>query len=296
MVEQRSVVVGVDGSLGSDIALRWAVEEARSKKLPLRLVCAYTWNINLPSMAPHERGPRTEEMRCTADDVLQTALELIDGSSGDLEIVTAAVEGPAKEVLTNEAENAALVVLGSRQLQATGSFLLGSVGASVAAHGSCPVVVTRGPAGWPPEQSKVVAGVDAGEDSQQVLEFAFDVASRHGTPLHAVLCWHPSLFSLQRWTGHNVEAARGEAAMWLSTSIAGWQQKYPDVAATSVVLDAHPVGGLVEASLSEYLVVVGKKGRGARAGTLLGSVSQGVLHHATCPVAVVPVSGVGDGH
>jgi len=296
MVGQRSVVVGVDGSPGSDTALRWAVEEARSKKLPLRLVCAYTWNINLPSMPLHERGPRAEDMRHTADDVLQTALKMIDVSGGDLEVTTAAVEGPAKDVLINEAETAALVVLGSRQLQATGSFLLGSVGASVAAHGSCPVVVARGPAGWPPEQSKVVAGVDASEHSQAVLEFAFDMAARHGTPLHAVLCCYPSLFRLQRWTGHNVEAARGEAAMWLSTSIAGWRQKYPDVAATSVVLDAHPVGGLVEASLSEYLLVVAKLGRGARAGSLLGSVSQGVLHHANCPVAVVPVSGVGNGH
>jgi hypothetical protein len=101
---------------------------------------------------------------------------------------------------------------------------------------------------------------------------------------------------LQRWTGHNVEDAHVEAAMWLSTSMAGWQEKYPDVAATSVVLDAHPVGGRVEASLSEYLLVAAQLGRGAHAGTLLGSVSQGVLHHATCPVAVVPVSGVGNGH
>jgi nucleotide-binding universal stress UspA family protein len=296
MLGPRSVVVGVDGSLGSDTALRWAVEEARSKKLPLRLVCAYTWNINFGSIAPHERGPRAEQMHRTADDVLQTAREAIDGSAGDLDIVTAAVEGPAKDVLINEAENAALLVVGSRQLQATGSFLVGSVGASVAAHARCPVVVARGPAGWPPAQSKVVAGVDAGEHSQAVLELAFDMAARHGTPLHAVLCWHPSLFSLQRWTAHNIEGARGEAAMWLSTSMAGWQQKYPDVAATSVVLDAHPVGGLVEASLSEYLLVAAKLGRGAHAGTLLGSVSQGVLHHATCPVAVVPVSGVGNGH
>jgi nucleotide-binding universal stress UspA family protein len=296
MVGQCSVVVGVDGSPGSDTALRWAVEEARSKKLPLRLVCTYTWNINLGSIAPHERGPRAEQMHRTADDVLQNALKLIHVSGDDLDVVTAAIEGLAKDVLISEAEDAALVVVGSRQLQATGSFLLGSVGASVAAHGSCPVVVARGPAGWPPEQSKVVAAVDTSEHSQAVLEFAFDMAARHGTPLHAVLCWHPSLFSLQRWTAHDREDARGEAAMWLSTSMTGWQQKYPDVAATSVVLDAHPVAGLVEASLSEYLLVVAKLGRGAHAGTLLGSVSQGVLHHATCPVAVVPVSGVGNGH
>jgi nucleotide-binding universal stress UspA family protein len=128
-----------------------------------------------------------------------------------------------------------------------------------------------------------------------VLEFACDEASRHGVAVHAVLCWHPSIFRVQHWAGHGAELARERAEVWLAETMAGWQEKYPDVAVTSAVIDAHPVSGLVEQSLAEYLLVVGKRGRGARSATLLGSVSQGVLHHATCPVAVVPMGG-GDEH
>jgi nucleotide-binding universal stress UspA family protein len=69
--------------------------------------------------------------------------------------------------------------------------------------------------------------------------------------------------------------------------IAGWQEKYPDVAVHRGVVREHPVEGLVAQSHADTLLVVGNHARHAHMTTLLGSVSQGVLHHATCPVAVV---------
>jgi nucleotide-binding universal stress UspA family protein len=83
-------------------------------------------------------------------------------------------------------------------------------------------------------------------------------------------------------------AAPARADAWLSEALAGWREKYPDVVVHAEVIRAHPVAGLVSASTAQYLLVVGKHGHHAMTGTLLGSVSQGVLHHATCPVAVVP--------
>jgi nucleotide-binding universal stress UspA family protein len=71
------------------------------------------------------------------------------------------------------------------------------------------------------------------------------------------------------------------------------RDRYPNVQVHPTVLRAHPVHGLVDESTAGRLLVVGSHGRHALAGTLLGSVSQGVLHHATCPVAVVPINADG---
>jgi nucleotide-binding universal stress UspA family protein len=78
---------------------------------------------------------------------------------------------------------------------------------------------------------------------------------------------------------------------WLSEALAGWREKYPDVEVHSGVVRDAPVPGLVAASVGQSLLVVGTRRRHSLAGALLGSVSQGVLHHAVCPVAVVPSHG-----
>ena len=80
------------------------------------------------------------------------------------------------------------------------------------------------------------------------------------------------------------ETERREA---LSEQLAGWREKYPDVPVTEVVERSHPVEALVRASRTADLVVVGCRGRGGFGGMLLGSVSQGLIRHADCPVAVV---------
>jgi nucleotide-binding universal stress UspA family protein len=89
------------------------------------------------------------------------------------------------------------------------------------------------------------------------------------------------------WRLEQPAPSRVEA--WLSEALAGWREKYPDVPVRRPeVIREHPTAGLVMASAAQYLLVVGNRGRHALAGTLLGSVSQGVLHRANCPVAVIP--------
>jgi hypothetical protein len=119
-----------------------------------------------------------------------------------------------------------------------------------------------------------------------VLRFAFEYAAAHRLSLHAVLCWHPDPLHEMAWRGQPAAPERVRA--WLSESLAGWREKYPDVNVVAAVEREHPVPGLVGAATAQHLLVVGTRGHHALVGTLLGSVSQGVLHHATCPVAVVP--------
>jgi nucleotide-binding universal stress UspA family protein len=148
--------------------------------------------------------------------------------------------------------------------------------------------VVRGPAGLPAKRPSVVVGVDGTDDSDPALEFGFDHASRHGLPLEAVLCWRRDLnASMQRQSEQPVPA---DVEQRLSSVVSRWRDKYPDVRAHDVVVRDHPVTGLVTASAAQHLLVVGSRRRHALAGTLLGSVSQAVLHEATCPVAVIPVA------
>jgi len=197
-----------------------------------------------------------------------------------------AIEGSPGRVLALEASSATELVLGSRHLTALRSAVLGSVGVAVAGRTACPVIVVRGPAGLPEEGAAVVVGVDTTDRAQSVLAVGFDHASRHQVPLQPVLCWHPDLLASMKWRPS--PPAPEHAEMWLSEALAGWRDRYPDVAVHPEVIREHPVAGLILASSAQYLLVVGTTGHHALPGALLGSVSQGVLHRATCPVAIVP--------
>jgi nucleotide-binding universal stress UspA family protein len=78
-----------------------------------------------------------------------------------------------------------------------------------------------------------------------------------------------------------------EARRILADRLTGWEQKYPDVHVTRVVVHDKPSSALLAHATTAQLVVVGTRGRGAFRGLVLGSTSQHLLHHAPCPVTVV---------
>jgi nucleotide-binding universal stress UspA family protein len=288
MSTQGPVVVGIDGSPGAEAAVRWAIRDASTRKLAVRLVCAYRLtpsyyeNLGMYTDLPSDM----DMIQQAARRVVDKALAEVAKSDSGVEVRGDTVNYPPVPVLIEESRTASLLVLGSRQRSALGASILGSVGAAVAARADCPAVVVRGPAGLPEERSEVVVGVDGTSASQVLLEFGFDQASRSGAPLRAVLCWHPDLLASMLWRPEPPAPTRAE--LWLAEALAGWQEKYPDVEVRSGVVREHPADGLVAEAASAQLLVVGNRGRHAMAGTLLGSVSQAVLHHATCPVAVLP--------
>ena len=286
-VQRNPVVVGVDGSPGSDAAVRWAAEEAHRREVPLRVVNVYRSLLDYgPALSPWPQ--RDEKAAREAGEALAAAgAELAAKAVPDLAVTASTVDGGPVPELLAEAAGASVLVLGSRQLHAFGSFLLGSVGAVVAARAVCPVVVVRGPAGADPALARVVVGVDGGESSQLVLGYAFEHAARYRLGVHAVLCWSHE-YGLARTMRAELMAARTQAEIWLSEALAGWREKYPEVPVVAEVADVSAPSGLVAAAAGADLLVVGTHGRNRLMGAVLGSVSQAVLHHATCPVAVVP--------
>jgi nucleotide-binding universal stress UspA family protein len=263
--------------------------EARARKTSLRIVCAYHWLLESSPSHNDEPGKVEQHSRQRGEDVLEAVLDRAIAIDPSVHIQADAIEGNAVEVLLVESSQSELLVVGSRQLGAFGSWFLGSVSAAVAARAACPVVVVRGPSGQPGENAAVVVGVDGSEASSSLLEFGFDFASRHAMPLRAVLCTHRDLLTSMGWRSGS--PAPQQAEIWLSEALAGWREKFPDVVVHSAVIRDHPAVGLVAEALNQNLLVVGRHGHHALAATLLGSVSQGVLHHAYCPVAVIPSAG-----
>ncbi|MEA2207281.1 MAG: hypothetical protein QOE77_4057 [Blastocatellia bacterium] len=288
MSTERSIVVGIDGSIGAQAAVHWALEEAATRQAAVRLICAYRL---MPGFyqAPGvyaDYALDVERVRQAAAKVVEDALADAARTAPDVQVSGDTVDGGPVPALVEASEAASLLVLGSRQRSALGATVLGSVSGAAAARAHCPAIVLRGPAGLAGEQAEVVVGVDGSPASQALLEFAFDHASRRRAPLRAVLCWHPDVFAEMLWRPEPPAPTRTEA--WLAEAIAGWQEKYPDVDVRSGVVREHPAVGLVSEAATAQLLVVGNRGRHALAGTLLGSVSQAVLHSATCPVAVLP--------
>lgn len=223
--------------------------------------------------------------------VAETLADLAE-SHPDLDIRTDVVIAQPVPALVGESENAALMVLGSRGLGGFKGMLIGSTAVALAAHGRCPVAVVRGrtPDGDPPTDGPVVVGVDGSSASAAAVALAFEEASLRGTDLVAVHTFADALseyaFAYPRQSALDWTAMETKPREMLAERLAGWQEKYPDVAVNRVVVRDHPASELLERSEDAQLLVVGSRGRGGFAGMVLGSTSQALIYHATCPLLV----------
>ena len=136
--------------------------------------------------------------------------------------------------------------------------------------------------------TKIVVGVDGSESSQEALQWADTEAKLHRQPLEALMAWGTSTSTMCPPTRVHFEADYDEADAhrpWRSTSPT-CSVPMPHDVELRPSCDL-PARALLEAGKDAAMLVVGARGRGGFTSLLLGSVSQKVLHHATCPVAVI---------
>ncbi|GAA2244420.1 MULTISPECIES: universal stress protein [Kitasatospora] len=278
----RPVLAAVDGSPASLAAARWAADEAARCGAPLRLVHAWPW----PQRAAPGL-PGVSEVRGQALCLLADTAEDLRTDHPDLNVCTALLDEPARQGIVAAARDARLVVLGSRGLGGFTGLLLGSVSLAVAARADCPAVLIRDEHQQPPA-GQVVAGIDAHDPSEAVLEFALETAHSRGADLRVVHAWDPP-----PWWRSSPEEQRADwaGAVRAQKELRELQQVIRDHASgdVKVIEEVRPSGAakaLLQAAEHADLLVVGRSGRG-RPGHL-GSVAHAVIHHARCPVAVVP--------
>ena len=279
------VLIGLGDPDTGHAALNWAAREAELRHRDLHVVRAYRWLPGVAHWVAEGDDVIRDDLAHAMHAQLERAMHHVERTRPGLRVTGTVIEDSPAKVLIDLSATASVTVLGSRHLGIVGAAVLGSVSTVVAAAASGTVVVVNGPSGEPAAHPVVVVGVDGSVSDHDVLAFAFDHASRHGRPLHAVYCWRPDVLAAMQWRPE--QPAPEQARLWLAESVAGWQEKYPDVVVDQSVVRDHPVAGLVAASMSQDLLVVGARAHHARPAALLGSVSQGVLHHAWCPIAVV---------
>ncbi|MDQ0957195.1 nucleotide-binding universal stress UspA family protein [Streptomyces sp. B4I13] len=266
------LVVGIDGSVASLEAVDWAADEAARHEVPLRLLHA--------AAAGHD-----------ASDLVAAASERAGKSAPGVRLSSEVLSEDAASALVGEGRNALALVLGSRGLGGLAGLLLGSVSLAVAARADCPVVVVRG--GVEHRHGRfgcVVVGVEDGEGSGTAVDFAFREAQVRGCRLLAVHSWsvpvgNPGPPGL---SGYALHALDRPPAQVLADTLRGPEQRYPDVPVSSEVVEGPARQALLNAASAADLLVVGARRRHGHVGLQLGLVNHAVLHHAPCPIAVVP--------
>lgn len=282
----RPIVVGVDGSSASKVAVDWAARSAAMRRVPLKLVNA----LNPPVVMTFPEVPmpagylqwQQEEGRKVLDAALVTAA----AAAQDVEVSTELVSGPSVPSLVEESKNAALIVVGCRGRGALARGLLGSVSTGLVHHAFCPVAIIHDedPLMPHPSQAPVVVGLDGSPASEKAVGIAFEEASFRGVDLVAVHAWSDT--GVFEFPGADWSTQQAEAEEVLSERLSGWQERYPDVLVRRVVVADKPAHQLLEQAESAQLLVLGSHGRGGFAGMLLGSVSTAVVHAAKMPVIV----------
>ncbi|MGW7456334.1 universal stress protein [Streptomyces sp. NPDC054797] len=281
--ERHEIVVGIDPARDWRLALAWAVDEARRRRLGLRLVAA----VPPQHDTQHVDGtPHSIALHQAASEALSAAVVWSTERHPEVEPVVDLVEGFPAQAIGRLSGQARMIVLGSRHLSRTSEFFsAGSLVVPVAAQARCPVVVVGDAEHITQQPPYLVVGIDGSESSKAALVLALEEADLRGAKLRAVAVWQPPVFLL-----HDEEVALQAQRRMLSETTAGWSQKYPDVAVTHEVLTGHPVEELAAAAEHALAVVVGRRGRGGYTGMRLGSVVHGLLHRAHCPVITVPVA------
>lgn len=290
------LVVGVDGSRPSLSAVDWAVDEAARHRRPLRLVHAAQWE-------PYE-GMGTSSSQAMpsrqlgAEHIAAEAVGRARLRNPDVEVWAEVLAEDAETALLREAANAFALVTGSRGRGGLAGLLLGSVSLAVAAYAACPVVVVRGAernreGGF----GRVVLGVSGTGDDRAAVEFAFREAEARGSVLHAVHAWRqsaPVAPDVPVQYGEIPDARRRVAERELADALRAGAEKHSTVQVRAQAVEGLARRALLDAAAEADLLVVGARrrhGASALLGFQLGLVNHAALHHAACPVVLVPGRG-----
>ncbi|GAB3209558.1 universal stress protein [Nocardia tengchongensis] len=275
----ESVIVAVDESAGSAVA--WAAHTAALHHAPLHLLRVLEITpdegLGLGTAITTQDYSQLEEH---GNWVLQTAAAEAAEAAPGLTITTELATGAVVPTLLERTRQARMLVGGARGGGTLRRALLGSVSSVLARRAHCPFVVVRDGVPFPVDlpTRPILVGVDGTKISEPAIRAALEEASVRGV---AVIALHaegasddPEMDALDDYV--------------LAESLAGWQERYPNVRIDRETAHDTPERSLLALSSGSQLLVVGTRGRGGFAGKVFGSTSQSLLLRVQTPIMIAP--------
>ncbi|EPR75581.1 Universal stress protein family [Leifsonia rubra CMS 76R] len=296
------VVVGVDGSNSSLLALGFAKEYAHKLHGRLRAVSTWTYPISYNPL-PVSWSPEEE----TRSQLRQASQEVF-GDTLPNWYESVVREGSAASNLIAESRAADVLIVGSRGHGGFAGLLLGSVSSQCASHSRCPVIVIHSADSDPNYANEagqtgllesardrpVVVGHDGSANADEALEWALSTAAQLGASVEVVRTWNldriPPQFTEEHGYVPSFDEVTARVRRDLVAETRGLIERHPTVEVTLRAALARPAGELIASSQRALMVVVGSRGRGGFAGLILGSVSTECVAHAMSPIVVVPAA------
>ena len=287
MINDKAILVGVDGSHASYKATWWAANYAKHAGLTLQIVCAYS----LPSYAAVSFDATYTAMgddnaaHSDAQEILSKAKAIADEQG--VEATTLIVTGDPASVFVELSRNYNLIVIGNRGKGGLAERLLGTTSSSLPAYAYCPIVVVpyTDDDGNLMHLNNTITRVAVGSDESKWGLKALEIAANFAAAWDAEL---DVISAVPNMKGSDDEGVMASFKDDLEVRIKPLEEAHPDLKINKQIVPGPAVGALTKASYDHDVVVVGSRGRGGFTGLLLGSTSQGLLQHAVCPVYVVP--------
>jgi nucleotide-binding universal stress UspA family protein len=263
------IIVGVDGSRAAINAAVWAIDEAISRDVPLRIV--HVTHIRQASIAPKVQFSLEKEY---AETSLRQARGVIEATGKPVKVETAVLRGDVDETLAEESREASMICVGSVGIGRISRVLFGSTAVSLAMRALCPVAIirTNSDAPAPSRGGRIAVVVSAEPGNDAVLQAALEEARVRREAIVVLGTWQRDLGQIPYEE--------------LDRRAGGWMNRHPDVDVHSVVSRTGMASFLENTDEPISLAVIGSPDVD-RIPSLIGPRSQPILAHAECSVLVV---------
>lgn len=266
MKPANAIVVGIDGASSAVGAATWAVDEAVSRDIPLRLV--------------HVIQSTATDIHREMDDAeaaLRQARAAVAQTGHAVKVETAILRGPVAETLSAASADAAMVCVGSAGVDRSARKYIGATGTALARRAHCQVAIVRtGDDAGAPAPGEVAVVIDDPGEIDSVLHVALDEARLRHTAL--------LVLNLTSWRIHEIAPEQADC------HVTGWLRRYPDVPSRAVMVSDNIAAFLAQHRPPVQLTVAANSREGAAA-ELARPCGRLLLRDTDCSILLVQPRG-----